>query len=339
MDDVDMAAHALRPLLIVIAGLALLLPATTSAQSFDINAVDPFTLSTSPQNPLPYGVLTLSALSTSLNLANAVMVVSVSGKEVYRGNVQPVNIPLLGAGVLVTAKVTISVAGAKYSKTVSVRPQDVVLVAEPVSSAPALYPGKPLVPLGGSVRIVAVANMKDARGKALDPSTLSYAWAVDGSSAASISGIGKDAIIVSAPLQYRSRDVSVVVENQSGALAGGASLSLTAADPTVRLYENDPLLGILFDQALSGSYAIKGAEAPLYAAPFSFPTSSGAPLIEWFLNGATVQTGNSITLRPTGTGAGTASLSLVASSGDFAKAVAQLSLSFGGSSGANPSGL
>ena len=59
----------------------------------------------------------------------------------------------------------------------------------------------------------------------------------------------------------------------------------------MRLYESDPLLGIRFSRALSVAYAISGAEATLYAAPFSLPTTGSAPLLQWFLNGAPAQTG------------------------------------------------
>ena len=174
-----------------------------------------------------------------------------------------------------------------------------------------------------------MANLQDAKGKALDPTTLSYTWTVDGTELDNFSGIGKDAIMVDSPLEYRSSSVSVVVQSQDGTLVGGDTLSLTASDPSVRIYENDPLLGILFDHALSDTYAITGAEDNLYAAPFALPTSSGAPLLQWFLNGDAAQTGDSITLRPTGSGEGTASLSLVASAGESTKADEELSLSFG----------
>ncbi len=293
----------------------------------------------SPQYPAPYSQVTVSELSSSLDLSGATMAVFAGGTQVYRGNVQPVAVTLGGAGVLMNVKVVISINGTQYSQTLSIRPQDVSLIAEPVSSAPPLYAGKPLVPLEGSTRMVAVANLRDGNGRTLDPGTLSYTWTVNGTQIASASGIGKDAIIVASPLQYRESTVSVAVENPSGSITGGASSSLTAEEPVVRIYKNDPLLGILYDHALADSYAITGTEASLYAAPFSFPTSAAAPALEWFLNGAAAQTGNSITLRPTGSGGGSASLSLVASSGDFIKATANLSLSFGAQTGGNLFGL
>lgn len=310
--------------------IILSLPVSVGAQSFG-GSMDtaPFTLSVIPQYPEPYNDVAISPLSNSLDLANSIMTVSVGGKVIYKGAAQPVAVKTGKAGSVTTVKVTISSGGVSSSETLYIQPQDVVLIAEPVSSAPPLYAGKSLVPLEGSVRVVAVANFRDARGGILKPSTLSYAWTVDNTQIANASGIGKSSLLVASPLQYRARSVSVTVTSQNGSLVGGASVSLTSQEPLVRIYRNDPLLGIRFDHALSGEYAIAGAETTLYGAPFYFPTTTGTPLLDWNLNGARAQTGNSITLRPSGSGEGNASLTLSASSGTSASATADLTLLFG----------
>lgn len=327
--------------LATLVGIALVLPLLSSAQSLGIgdSGGGPFTVSVSPQYPAPYGKAALSLLSGSIDLANATMVVLSGGKKIYGGPVQPVAVTLGKAGSVTNVNVTISSAGASYSQSLSIQPQDVVLIAEPISSTPPLYPGKPSVPLEGRVRIVAVANLATASGASINPSALAYTWTVNDVRIANSSGIGRDAIMVASPMQYRASDVSVAVTSQDGSLVGAAELSLLAVEPFVRIYESDPLLGIRYDRALSNSYNISGAESTLYAAPFALPTTRGAPILTWFLNGAVAQTGNSITLRPSGKGDGTASLSLVASAGGDTTASANLSLSFGGTSGANFFGL
>lgn len=322
--------------------LSFILPITVSAQSFgglgEISS-DAFTLSVSPQYPAPNSQATISVVSGSVDVANTTMAVSVSGKEVYKGTVRQLPIMLGKTGSVSNVKVTISSGGTSHIQTVTVQPQDVVLIAEPISSAPPLYLGKSLVPIDGDVRVVAMASLKDASGKALNPMTYSYIWTVDGVRIAKSSGVGKSAIIVASPLQYRSRSVSVAIASSDVSLVGGASMSLSVERPYVRIYENDPLLGIRFARALSGSYSINGTEATLYASPFSLSTTRGAPLLQWFLNGSAAQTGNSITLRPTGSGQGGASLSLVASADNSTTATTNLSLVFGAKSDTNLFGL
>lgn len=323
-------------------GVALVLPFLTSAQSLeDLRSIsgNAFMLSANPQYPAPYSDATVSIVSDSLELANATLTVSVAGKETYKGAVRPFAIPLGKAGSVTNVKVTITSGGVSSSQTLTLQPQDVVLIAEPVSSAPPLYGGKPSVPLGGNVRVIALANLKDPSGKVSNPAVYSYVWTVDGARIANASGIGKSSIIAASPLQYRAREISATVTDANGTIVGGASLSLSSLEPSVHIYENDPLLGIRFERALSGAYTMNGAETTFHAAPFSFPLSGGAPTLQWFLNGAAAQTGNVITLRPTGDGKGTASLSLTASSGTAATALANLSLVFGAKPSTNFFGL
>lgn len=302
-------------------------PLMVSAQSF--NNTDPLTVSVNPKYPIPFSQAVLTPSSNSVKLSNSVITITANGTQIYKGNAKPVSVPLGAAGSLVSVVVTLTSDGKAYSKTILLRPQDVSIIAEPVSSAPPLYPGKPLVPLEGSTRIVAIANVKGVNGKVIDPSTLSYSWTVDDTRIASASGIGKDTLLVASPRQYRNRDVSVVVQSQDGSVSGGESLVLAPKEPTVRLYENDPLLGIRYDREISGTYNVVSSEKTLHAAPYSFSITDTAPALQWFLNGVAAQTGSSITLRPTGSGSGSAALSLVATGKGSIRTTNKLSLSFG----------
>lgn len=330
--------HLARPRIV-----ATLLLGAFSAPLFTLaqgaGTVAPFTLEVSTLYPAPYTVVTITPLSTLLDLSNATLVVTVNGKETYRGNAKPFEVTMGEPGATVTVRATLLTYGGTYAQTLSLRPQDVSLIAEPIATAPALYPGKPLIPLEGSTRIVAVANVKTAAGKALEPLKLSYSWKVDGAQIAAYSGIGKSAVVVESPMKYRAREVSVTVQSQDGALVGGASMTISASVPSVRIYKNDPLLGILFDHALLNTYTTGADELSLYAAPFSFSSAKGVPSLRWTLNGSPVQEGSLITLRPEGKGRGNAVLSLIAGGETFSPARADLKIDFGTASNGNFFGL
>ncbi|HET9641355.1 MAG TPA: hypothetical protein VFP46_00690 [Candidatus Paceibacterota bacterium] len=316
-----------------------ILPGLASAQSLDLGVSgDAFSISVFPTQLVPGGTATLSFVSTAIDLSSATLRVTANGREVYAGTVHDVDIALPKAGSVTTVTATVTARGAPYTKTLTLQPQDILLIVEPISTAPALYPGKPRVPLAGASRIVAMTSFRTAGGSVIGQSSLAYTWTVDGTRIANSSGIGKSSIIVASPLQYRGRTVSVAVSTQDGKLTGNASLSIAPYEPTVRLYENDPLLGIRFDRALPDAYAVAGAEAGLFAVPFSFASDGHAPFIEWFLDGASAQTGNSITLRPAGSGEGSASLSAVVSKGE-ARATDNLQIIFGRKSAQNFFGL
>ncbi len=304
-----------------------LFPLAVGAQS--LGSTDPFLISVAPDYPAPHGQILLTPTSNFVSLANATMAVAVNGTSVYTGSAKPLTVQLGGAGELSQIVVTVTSNGEKFVKTLSVRPQDVALIAEPLATAPPFYAGKPFVPLEGSVRVVAVAGFKNAQGAPISPDALSYKWYVDDAHILASSGIGRDVLVVASPLKYRVRDVEVRVQSQDGSLVGGAKLTLRAEDPIVRIYENDPLLGVRFTRALGKSYTITSAEKSLYAAPYAFPSGGKGPILKWFLNGSVSQTGNLITLRPTGSESGTASLSLVAQAGDLLSATINLSLTFG----------
>lgn len=318
-----------------VSGALFAVPLSAFAQA----APDPFSLSVNPTYPAPYSQALITPVSSLLDLASETFAVSVNGTELYRGNAQPVAVALGAAGSVASVRATLTGGGASYTQTLSLVPEDVALVAEPAASAPPLYAGKPLVPLSGTTRVVAVADLRSRSGTQIPPGTLSYSWTVDGSVISSSSGIGKESIIVPTPLQYRESDVSVVVTSPDGTLVGGASVALASQAPTLRLYENDPLLGILFDRALAGSQTIAGTEESLYASAFSFPLENGGPALEWFLNGTPAAAGPLVTLRPTGQGAGSAALSLSASSGGSVISSASLSLSFSAGKSGNLFGL
>ncbi len=324
------------PLLFISLGI-FIVPITVNAQSF--TKTIPFTVSVSPQHPQAYSAATLSFLSGSLNLSNSTITVSIGGKEAYRGNIKPISIFLGAPGKSTKVSIAISTNGVVYHKNISITPEDVSIIVEPNSSVPPLYLGKPLIPLGGTSRVIAIANLHSANGSVIPPSSLSYTWTIDGTRVVSVSGIGRTTVIIASPLQYRTRTVSVVVQNQNGNLTGNASLSLSPQEPSVRIYKHDPLLGILFDHALANSLTISSAETALYGASFSLPTTNGTPLLQWFLNGNFAQSGNTLTLRPTGAGKGSARISLTASSGTLATANTTLSLSFGASTRTNLFGL
>jgi hypothetical protein len=314
--------------LLLAAPLAL---AQTASDLVGQGAPPPITLSLSTTYPQPDSSDTLVVQSTLLTLANATLAVSVNGTQIYNGNVQPIAVAIGGAGVPTNISVVVTSQGQSYPASLSVTPGDVSLVEEPLSSAPPLYAGKPEVALGGEVRLVAVAGFRTASGAAINPANLSYTWMQGGDTLGSSSGIGKSAIIVAAPLQYRAGDYSVTVTTQDGTQAGSASVSIAAENPSVRIYADDPLLGIEFNKALGGTYTINGPEASFYAAPFSFSTVSGAPALQWFLGGASsAQSGNLITLRPTSNTAGQSTLSVSASeSQQYESATAGLTLSYG----------
>lgn len=324
-----------RPLLGLTLLSSLFLPLAVLAQS-----APAFTLSISPSYPAPYSSATVSVTSASFDFSSATLAATVNGVSVYSGNVAPFPVNIGAPGKTITVKATITQGPLTYTQSLSFTPQGVSLVTEPEATVPPLYSGRPLIPLSGTVHMVAVAEFKTSAGTPVDPKTLSYTWSADNTTLQNQSGIGKMSAEIPVPLQYRSRTVSVVVKTTSGSSIGAANAALSGSDPSVRIYQNDPLLGIRFDHALLSSYTLTGSEVSLFGAPYSFSTAGGAPALSWILNGSVAQTGSSLTLRPTGTGQGNATLSLsVSKQSTLENALTTLAIIFGTKSSGGLFGL
>ena len=97
--------------------------------------------------------------------------------------------------------------------------------------------------------------------------------------------------------QYRARDVSIAVTNSTASSVVGRRSRLPLWSRPCA-FSTAPV-GIRFDRALSDSSTIASAETTLEA-PFSVPTTGGAPLIQWFLNGSTAQDGASTNTAASG---------------------------------------
>ena len=103
------------------------------------------------------------------------------------------------------------------------------------------------------------------------------------------------------------------VSTQDGSITGSASTPVAPVDPTILFYEDGPLTGPNFDTAVGNSYSLRGGEASFRAVAYSFPS---IPAISWSVGGQPSASQPIITLRPTGTGAGSAVVSASASFGN-----------------------
>lgn len=269
-----------------------------------------FSLSVSPRYPSSYQTVAVSAQSTDIDLAASTLKARVNGVVVYEGGVRPFNVALGAPGKETEISATLTTGGDVHTASITLAPADVALVIEPRATTPALYRGKPSVPLSGNVRIVAVTDFRDSNGVRIPPSDLIFSWTVEDTFLQANSGAGRDVLTVPAPFQYRTRPVSLVVKSKEGRFIGGASVTLSGNEPLIRIYENDPLLGVRFERSLRGTFSLNDAEISLFAAPYSFSLTGGMPSRKWFLNNRAADEGGVLTLRPEGNGAGKASVSV-----------------------------
>jgi hypothetical protein len=129
-----------------------------------------------------------------------------------------------------------------------------------------------------------------------------------------VSGLGKNVYLFQGDEVHTSEDVSVDVY-LGASKVGTSDIVIPATAPGVVFYDRDPLRGELLDFALPSSFNLNASEVTLQAEPYYFAGSSaraGALSYAWTLNGSDTTGPNAaqglLTLRQTGTGAGSASV-------------------------------
>ena len=301
-------------------------PHASNAQTTN---VAPLTVDVSPQYPAPYQSVTLSPSSTVFDISASTITVTINGKAFYKGTGgSNITVPVGGPGSTNDVAVTISGDGqSPASQELVFRPETVALVVEPVSSTHPFYEGSGLVPSEGRVRIVAVPDMRTSPTRSLDPSTLIYTWSLGDQELDTDSGIGKSVLDATAPQQYRDADVSVTVTSPDGNEVAEANTTISPTTPLIRVYENDPLLGPLYDNALSGTVTLNGTEETYRGVPYNFSTM---PPVSWEVNGTQSGTADDITVRSSGSGTGSAVLDFSATDSNTTQSAdSTVSVNFG----------
>lgn len=293
-----------------------------------LGGTEPLSISINPDYPRPYQIVTVTPQSSLIDLAASKITFTVNGKVVQQGTGgESANVAVGGPGSITTITVTAVNNGQTYTKSLSIHPADVALIVEPTSTIHPFYEGASLIGSEGRVRIIAVPDLRTSAGTQISAANLVYTWKNGGQILESASGIGKTVLSATAPVRYRDTTITLTVSSQDSSVVGQASVLISPRDPLIRIYENDPLLGPRYDTALPASVALNDTEATYRAVPYYFTT---APTLTWEMNGTPSQTGQDITVRPSGSGQGTAVLGVTASSGSLGQSTnIRLSVTFG----------
>lgn len=303
-----------------------LIPSGADAQLFP--GTNPLTLTLTPRSPRPYETVAVKVGSTVIDLAASRVTVYQDGTVIEEGSgALTAEARMGGPGSRTVIRAVAEVNGASYEATATISPSDVALIVEPASSVHPFYAGAALVAPEARVRVIALADFRDGVGNRIPAESLSYSWKVGEKALQAESGLGRSVLSASAPKQYRDAVVSVTVSTADKSRTAEQTVSIVPASPLVRIYRNDPLLGILYDAALSRDETLDGTEETFRAVPYYF---GSAPALSWTVNGAASGTDEDVTVRVTGSGAGSANLAISAKEADaFQAASESVTLRFG----------
>lgn len=265
--------------------------------------------------------ITIEAYGTDLNRANIVWQyngatkLKGTGEKVFKFNVGKV-------GSRNAVNLTINpVNGPAITKTFSFTPAEIDLLWEASTYTPPFYKGKALFTPQSSVKLVALPNMI-AGGSPVPASKTVYKWKIDQEVQGDKSGYGKNTF------QYDSsvilRPHSITAEGYSSAdpsVSGASKVTFDATDPEALIYEDHPLYGLLFNQALSNQFELTDQEKKLAAYPYFFSTLSknNGLSYKWTINDNIITapaTQNTMRFQKTSQDSGTGDVRVVINNSD-----------------------
>lgn len=239
-------------------------------------------LSLDPSYPGPNEAVTITLKSPVFDLSQSSVQWYVNGKSVTSTD-NSIHVVTGASGT--ETDVTVQVASpdsTRASATARIIPTEVDLIAGSDSYTPPFYRGATLPSAGSQLVLQALPHFVLPTGRLLPPAELTYTWKRNGQVQGTLSGKGRSAIVVPAPILYGRDTFTVDVASSDGLMGGEASRTIAAADTDVVLYEDHPLYGVLFAQAIGASDAITDSEMTFAAIPYFAPVVTPAdPLLNY----------------------------------------------------------
>lgn len=221
-------------------------------------------LAVSPPYPKPNENVTLTIQNPLVDLSQRIITWKNAGTVVLTGEgetVYRVQAPAAGEKI----NMSVSVEGLSDTATVTIAPSGVDLMWESDSYTPGLYRGRHLPSLGSSITLQALPHIAK-NGVDLTNAQLIFSWYQDGKPLAS--GKGKASITVPVAAFVDTSSVTVNVTSADKLLGAEKSVSITASQPSVRLYFEHPLYGVMYHSALPTHSDISDTEMTFAAIPY-----------------------------------------------------------------------
>lgn len=310
--------------LIVLSCVFVLFPLFSQAAIVDVSTGDSLntvSLTSNPPYPKANEEITLSAESFSTNLNSSRIIWNVNG-TVVADDIGKKQITIetgpVGSVTIVTLEITPQ--GEKtFQKQFTITVAEVAFLWEAKTYTPPFYKGKALFTPESPVVVAAIPQFASSNNL-IPAQNLVYQWKQDDKVLYNQSGYGKRSIEIQGNYWGRKDPVSVSVTSLDKSISLTKTITLEPKKPLVLAYEDNPLLGILFNNAITGPFSIKkDSEVSVFIAPYFFISkllSGDGTKYDWSMNGNSItdqQGGNTVTFRDGGNGEGESQIKVTVS--------------------------
>lgn len=240
----------------------------TYAQTFE----ESLSIEMVPPQPGAFVGVSVSLESSSLDINTAEIIWTVNGKVASRGRgVKTLNFETGALGSVTNVRVVVTTTnGQRVEKNFTIRPAEVDVIWEALTYAPALYRGKTLPTSNSKIKITAVPHVFLENGARVTADNLVFTWQRDRQVLGSLSGIGKQSIVIDGPLSFEKTRIAVYVSSISGLYSTQGGATIEGVNPQVVFYEKHPLLGVRYERALPAEFTLSAEEVTVRSEPYFF---------------------------------------------------------------------
>ncbi len=281
-------------------------PSTEESSSFNFNDLfdqntqlpvgveEQISIEQYPKIPKPGETVYIQITSYLTDLNKAKITWKQDGKEILTqtGAVAiQVEAPTSGKSSTISIIIT-KEKGGTITHTINLNPADVDLIYETDTYAHPFFKGKRLFTSESFINFIAVPNFITQSGTQINAENLVYTWSINGIVQQSISGYGKNTFSTKGTLIERPMTITVEVSAINSNLLASKSITLKSTTPDVVLYENNPILGVVYDKAIKGEYILERNQVDFEAVPFNFDVEGKNNinlLYSWAINGTKIQ--------------------------------------------------
>jgi len=250
-------------------------------------------ITTTPKYPDPGAPVSIRVVSTEVGVEGSSISWFINGRLQESGlgkTLFKFNAGSLGSVYNIKVVVENS-SGHKFEKTTSVIPSVIDFLWEASTYTPPLYKGKALAGRKASIKIVAMPQTYNSSGVVLNDNQLIYEWKTRRGISSSQSGLGRNSFEFNSDTISVPTPITLILSDRNGNTLSQKSTFFEITEPELLFYENDPLLGILFNKTLDESFAPKNRELVVEAYPYFFSKTDRKNLAlsyNWTINGETI---------------------------------------------------
>ncbi|MDP2651136.1 MAG: hypothetical protein Q8O98_00945 [bacterium] len=161
---------------------------------------------------------------------------------------------------------------------------------------PPFYKGRALWSNQSKLILVGIPNIPGVS----NPASLEYIWTRNGQVLGPSNGTGRNSLAFYDSVLGRAQNIKLEVLSGDGAILASGTINLGPVRPSLLIYENNPLYGILFNKEVTSNYSMRGEEVTFAGFPLFFNSKSRHDVkvqYQWLTNTGTVERSNSVTYR------------------------------------------